>query len=73
VVHGAEKISATLSDGIRFPAQLAGGDSNADIIPTFDGQAIPNIDRIQKELTEKRLGVKTPITVLRRTDKLDFL
>jgi S1-C subfamily serine protease len=45
---------------------------SGDIILDMDGKAVGSIDGLQKELSEKRLGIKTPITVLRRTDKLNF-
>ena len=53
----------------RSPAQKAGL-SEGDIIIGFDGHPIAGIDDLHKILTEEKVGVKTPLTIIRRTEKL---
>jgi len=66
-------------NGVQVSSVESGGPADrsgllsGDIILALDGAPVGSIDGLQKELTQKRLGVTTPITVLRRTDKLDFL
>jgi S1-C subfamily serine protease len=43
-----------------------------DRIVGFGGQPIGGLDGLQLQLTEQRVGVPTPITVLRLTEKLDL-
>lgn len=43
-----------------------------DIIIGFDGQPVRGIDDLHKLLTEERIGRRAPITVIRRTEKLDL-
>jgi S1-C subfamily serine protease len=54
------------------PAQRAGL-SEGDIIVSFDGQPITSIDDLHRRLTEERVGKKTPLTIIRRTEKLDLM
>jgi S1-C subfamily serine protease len=51
------------------PAQRAGL-LEGDIIIGFDDQPIAGIDDLHRLLTEDRIGRETPITIIRRTDKL---
>ncbi len=51
------------------PARRAGL-SEGDIIIAFDGQPLAGIDDLQKLLTEEKVGVKTTVTIIRRTEKL---
>jgi len=51
------------------PADRAGVVQH-DLLVTFDGRAIANIDDLQRHLTEDRVGVTTRLTVLRGTEKL---
>ena len=44
--------------------------SEGDIIVGFDGKPIAGIDDLHKMLTDEKVGVKTELTVLRRTEKL---
>ena len=57
----------SIEDG--SPAKKAGL-SEGDIIIGFDGQPIAGIDDLQRVLTEERVGVKTTLTVIRRSEKL---
>jgi S1-C subfamily serine protease len=43
-----------------------------DIIVSFDGQSIAGIDDLHKGLSEEKVGVKTPLSVLRRTEKVSI-
>jgi S1-C subfamily serine protease len=54
------------------PAQKAGL-SEGDIIVSFDGQSIENIDDLHRRLTEEKVGKRTMLTVIRRTEKLDLM
>lgn len=51
------------------PARRAGL-SEGDIIIAFDGQPVGGIDDLHKALTEERVGVRTPLTIIRRTEKM---
>jgi S1-C subfamily serine protease len=51
------------------PAKRAGL-SDGDIIVGFDGKPVAGIDDLHKLLTDEKVGVKTEITILRRTEKL---
>jgi S1-C subfamily serine protease len=51
------------------PAKKAGL-SEGDIIIAFDDQPIAGIDDLHRVLTEERVGVKTTLTVIRRSEKL---
>jgi S1-C subfamily serine protease len=51
------------------PAERAGL-QEGDVIVGFADQNVPNIDALHKLLTEKQVGVATPLTVLRYPDKV---
>jgi S1-C subfamily serine protease len=51
------------------PARRAGL-LEGDVIVGFDGHPIAGIDDLHKLLTEERIGRKTTLTAIRRTDKL---
>jgi S1-C subfamily serine protease len=53
------------------PAQRAGL-SEGDMIVGFDGQPIAGIDDLHKILTEEKVGVKSTLTIIRRTEKLNL-
>jgi S1-C subfamily serine protease len=53
------------------PAREAGL-LEGDIIIGFDGHAVAGIDDLHKLLTEERIGRRTPLTVIRRTEKLSL-
>jgi S1-C subfamily serine protease len=53
------------------PAQRAGL-SEGDIIVSFDSQAIAGIDDLHRMLTEEKVGVKTTLTIIRQTEKLNL-
>ena len=53
------------------PAQRAGL-SEGDMIVGFDGQPIAGIDDLHRMLTEEKVGVKTTLTIIRRTEKLNL-
>jgi len=53
------------------PAQRAGL-SEGDIVIGFDSQPIAGIDDLHKMLTEEKVGVKTMLTIIRRTEKLSL-
>ena len=43
-----------------------------DIIISLDGQQTAGIDQLHRLLTEERIGKQTPMTVIRRTEKLEI-
>lgn len=51
------------------PAQKAGLLAG-DVIVGFEQQPIGSIDDLHKVLTQERVGVRSPLTVIRRTEKL---
>jgi S1-C subfamily serine protease len=63
--HGILVLSAERNS----PAQKAGV-INGDIIIGFDGKPITRIDAFHRALTEERVGVETPLTILRRTRRI---
>jgi S1-C subfamily serine protease len=53
------------------PAQRAGL-SEGDIIIAFDGQPVTGIDDLHRMLTEEKVGVRTKLTIIRHTEKLNL-
>ena len=53
------------------PAQRAGL-SEGDVIIGFDGQPIAGIDDLHRMLTEEKVGVRTMLTIIRHTEKLNL-
>jgi S1-C subfamily serine protease len=53
------------------PAERAGLQVG-DVIFEFAGQPVASIDALHKLLTDSRIGVKTPLTVIRHTEKLSI-
>ena len=51
------------------PAEKAGL-AVGDVIVEFAGQPISSIDALHKLLTDSRIGVRTPLTAIRHTEKL---
>ena len=43
-----------------------------DVIVGFDGHDVESIDQLHRVLTEDRIGVSTPLTVIRGTEKLEI-
>lgn len=59
----------TVSVEPNSPAQRAGL-SEGDIVVGFDNQAIARIDDLHRVLTEEKVGMRTPMTIIRRSEKL---
>jgi S1-C subfamily serine protease len=53
------------------PAQKAGL-VDGDVIVGFAGQAVAGIDDLHRLLTEKEVGLKLPLTVLRRSERVNL-
>ena len=53
------------------PAQRAGL-LEGDVIVGYDGQPISGIDDLHRLLTEKQIGVRSQLTILRRSEKMVF-
>jgi S1-C subfamily serine protease len=53
------------------PGQKAGL-REGDVIIALDGKAIAGVDDLHRLLTDARLGVASPLTVLRHTEKLEM-
>ncbi len=54
------------------PAERAGLDLG-DVIVGFNGEAVAGVDDLHRLLTEQQVGLRSPLTVLRRTEKLDLM
>ena len=48
------------------------GLQEGDVIIAFAGQPVEGIDQLHRLLGEERIGVATPLTVIRRTEKLEI-
>jgi S1-C subfamily serine protease len=53
------------------PAEKAGL-READVIIALEGQPIAGVDDLHRVLTDARVGIRSTVTVLRRTEKLDL-
>ena len=53
------------------PAKQAGL-QEGDIIIAFGGEKVEGIDELHRLLTEEKVGASQPITVIRRTEKIDL-
>jgi S1-C subfamily serine protease len=53
----------------KSPAERAGL-QEGDVIFEFAGQPVPTIDALHKLLTDSRIGNRTPVGAIRRTEKL---
>jgi S1-C subfamily serine protease len=67
----AEKGVLVISTEEGSPARNA-GITMGDIIVAFDNQVIQDIDDLQRMLTEQEIGIKIPVTLIRRTEKIDM-
>src|SRR5262245_2736841 len=63
------RVQSTAPDG----AARAGGLSSGDIIVAVDGIPVGDVDELHRLMTEERVGKPVPITVLRLSQKLDFV
>jgi S1-C subfamily serine protease len=63
------RIQSTAPDGAARAAGLQSG----DIIAAFDGVPVADIDELHRLMTEERVGLPMPVTVLRLSQKLDIL
>jgi len=43
-----------------------------DLIVEFNGQPIASVDDLHKQLTGARVGVRTPLTIIRHTERLQL-
>ncbi len=69
--HGLAAESGVLVVSIApgSPAEQAGM-AERDVIVQIGGRAVASIDDLHRELTDERVGVTTPVTVIRRAEKL---
>jgi S1-C subfamily serine protease len=49
------------------------GLQEGDVIIAFAGQPVDGIDQLHRLLSEERIGIPTPLTVIRRTEKVEIL
>jgi S1-C subfamily serine protease len=66
-----ESGALVLSVEEKSPAKRAGLRSG-DVIIALESQAVAGVDDLHRLLTEVRVGVSCPVTVLRWTEKLDL-
>ena len=58
--------------GIEPHSPAAGaGLREGDILVAFKGETVASIDQLQRKLVAAEIGVKSLVTVLRQTEKLD--
>ncbi len=50
-----------------------GGLREGDLIVELDGHPVPSIDALHKLLTADRIGAPSPLTIIRRTEKLSLV
>jgi len=62
----------SFENNMKVSPAKAGGLLTGDLIVEFDGKPIRGIDDLHKLLTDERIGKKTPVTVIRGTQKLTF-
>jgi S1-C subfamily serine protease len=53
----------------RSPAERA-GIQERDLLVEFDGKPVTSVDDLHRHLTEERIGRRTPIVVVRRSERL---
>jgi S1-C subfamily serine protease len=72
--HELQRDNAVLVAAVekRGPADRA-GIQEGDLIVAFDGEPVAHIDDLHRRLTEEKIGTKVPMTILRRTQKLDMI
>ncbi len=66
-----EKGVLVMSTEDNSPARESGL-TMGDIIIAFDNQPVTDIDDLQRILAEREIGSKTQLSVIRRTEKLEF-
>ena len=71
--HGLPLESGVLVISIEdhSPAQQAGL-HEGDILIAYDEQPTASIDDLHRLLTQQRTGVRSPLTILRRAEKLEL-
>jgi len=68
---GSESGVFVMSVDNGSPAQKAGL-REGDVIIALDGKPVAGVDDLHRLLTDARVGVNSPLTVLRRTEKLEL-
>ncbi len=65
--------SAVLIAGVEpgSPAESAGL-REGDLVIAYDGRPLPDVDALQRLLTEDAIGRATTLTVIRRTQRLQL-
>ncbi len=53
-------------------AAAGAGLHEGDIIVRFDGQPVTGVDDLHRMLTESRIGVRTPLAIIRGTEHLEL-
>ncbi len=63
------RVQSTAADG----AARAAGILSGDIIVAVDGRAVGDIDEMHRLMTEERVGISVPVTLLRGAQKREFV
>ena len=73
-VHGIKSESALMVVHVEAagPAHAAGL-MDGDIVVAFDGRPITGVDDLHRLLDERKIGVRTTLTILRRGEKRDIV
>jgi S1-C subfamily serine protease len=73
-VHGVVASSGVLVTSVeRTSPAAAAGVCEGDILVAFAGEPVTGIDDLHRLLTDERIGVGTPLAVLRRGERRDLL
>jgi S1-C subfamily serine protease len=73
-VHGVVASSGVLVTSVeRTSPAAAAGVCEGDILVAFAGEPVTGIDDLHRLLTDERIGVGTPLVVLRRGERRDLL